>query len=393
MASLSCEFPLERITETELQDLCRVLWSWPPCEERRVGKPCENCPPNRSKRLGQFFDYYKGLTASYDPDNGPGERPALSTHQNLFEIIQVLKAEPTRTRKQLLHKAFPNEAGQCSVSATDQENAINLAVKIMIMVNCSAEHPSSGFIEDGTFQIPWRNDVTFTQFITDSFPMTDHPILNDDEELKKLDIKTALTAKKLKKRAGLKFRPTDDLRSHLKFDRKTAVVEVYHHTAFLKEHLRLTKDKHLNVDVTEALKLGALPRQLALETLDSIQKILFPLADPKSRALLRSLTCTSSFDPDSLRFESASIRNGDEKDIRYHYLGARLADLYEELENPTPRGMEKWFQRKSGARYVMMATFIGVVIAILFGMAGLALSIYQSWLTYQQWQHPIQLVG
>ena len=68
-------------------------------------------------------------------------------------------------------------------------------------------------------------------------------------------------------------------------------------------------------------------------------------------------------------------------------------DLYEELENPTPRGMEKWFERRSGARYVMMATLIGVMIAIMFGMVGIALSSYQAWLAYQQWHHPLQLAN
>ena len=65
-------------------------------------------------------------------------------------------------------------------------------------------------------------------------------------------------------------------------------------------------------------------------------------------------------------------------------------DLYEELENPKPRGwIEKWLERKSGARYVMMATLLGVVIAILLGVAALALGGYQAWLGYQQWQHPV----
>jgi hypothetical protein len=126
--------------------------------------------------------------------------------------------------------------------------------------------------------------------------------------------------------------------------------------------------------------------------LDSIQKILFPLSDPssKSRSLLQSLISTSSFDPDCLRFESASIRNPDEKDISYLYFGDRLGDLYEELENPKPRGwIESWLERKSGARYIMMATVAGVAFAVLLGIASLAVSSYQSWLTYQQWQHPI----
>ena len=139
---------------------------------------------------------------------------------------------------------------------------------------------------------------------------------------------------------------------------------------------------------------GALPRQLALETLDSLQKVLFPLSDLKSRSLLLSLTSTSSFDPDSLRYEFTAIRNHDEKDIAYHYWGTRLADLYEELENPTVRGsFEKWLERRSGARYVMFATVIGVMIAILLGMASLAIGSYQAWVGYQQWKHPISSGG
>ncbi|MCJ1379602.1 hypothetical protein MMC17_002704 [Xylographa soralifera] len=225
----------------------------------------------------------------------------------------------------------------------------------------------------------------------DIFPMTDHPGLNSNGETDSpLNIRTALTAKKLMKRAGLKFQATDDSRCHLKLDRENDVVQIYHHTAFLKEHLRLIKDKALNISVSESLNAGALPRQLALEILDSIQKVLFPLSDPKSRSLLQSLISTSLFDPDCLRFESASIRTADEKDIAYHYFGARLADLYEELENPKPRGwIEKWLERKSGARYVMMATLIGVAIAIMLGMASLAVGIFQAWLGYQQWQHPL----
>ena len=135
---------------------------------------------------------------------------------------------------------------------------------------------------------------------------------------------------------------------------------------------------------------GALPRQLALECLDSVQKILFPLTDRKSKTLLLSLTAKSSFDPDCLRFDSASIRNKDEKDIAYHYFGERLAELYDEMENPTPRGsLEKWLERRSGARYVMLATLIGVIFAVILGMAGLAVGGYQAWVGYQQWQHPV----
>jgi hypothetical protein len=64
--------------------------------------------------------------------------------------------------------------------------------------------------------------------------------------------------------------------------------------------------------------------------------------------------------------------------ILYHYFSSRLGDLYKELANPTPRRMEKWFKRRSGARYMMMATIARVFLAIFFSMASLALGGYQA---------------
>jgi len=65
-------------------------------------------------------------------------------------------------------------------------------------------------------------------------------------------------------------------------------------------------------------------------------------------------------------------------------------DLYDEIENPKPRSwVEKWVERRSGARYVMMATLIGVIIAVILGLLGLAVGGFQAWVGYQQWQHPV----
>lgn len=135
-----------------------------------------------------------------------------------------------------------------------------------------------------------------------------------------------------------------------------------------------------------------LPRALALEVLDSIQKILFPLTDSKSKKLLLSLTSTSTcnFDTDILRYDSVSIRNPDEHLVPYRYFGTRLADLHQELVNPTPRGFEKWFERNSGARFVMMATIAGVIFAIFLGLLSLGLAAFQSYVGYMAWKYPVQ---
>jgi hypothetical protein len=90
-----------------------------------------------------------------------------------------------------------------------------------------------------------------------------------------------------------------------------------------------------------------------------------------------------------LRFESASYRTKAEQDIPYHYFGSRLMDLYDEIENPVARGpIGKWIERRSGARYVMMATLVGVAIAVILGLLGLGVSIFQAWVGYQAWKHP-----
>jgi hypothetical protein len=60
------------------------------------------------------------------------------------------------------------------------------------------------------------------------------------------------------------------------------------------------------------------------------------------------------------------------------------------VENPAPRGLlEMWLHRRSGARYVMMATLVGVAIASVLGILGLAVGIFQAWVAYQQRQHPL----
>jgi hypothetical protein len=45
------------------------------------------------------------------------------------------------------------------------------------------------------------------------------------------------------------------------------------------------------------------------------------------------------FDPDCPSFGSTWYRRESESDISYNYWGSRLIDLYDEIENPKPRGI------------------------------------------------------
>lgn len=134
-----------------------------------------------------------------------------------------------------------------------------------------------------------------------------------------------------------------------------------------------------------------LPRQLVLEILDSLQGTLFPLSDAKSKKLVRSLITKCNFDPDILNFEFSSVRRVGEESVPYVYLADRLANLYDELEDPQPRSWhQRLIQRKSSTRHMMMATLAGVVFAIILGIFSLAVSSYQTWIAYQAWKHPVE---
>ncbi|KAK2699428.1 hypothetical protein QWA68_002019 [Fusarium oxysporum] len=374
-------------------DIVMALWSWDlsqPCNEQRP-HACINrhCIGGRIPQLTRYFTYYKAIVSTYmDATSATTRR--IKTHGDLFHIISILKTNPDATLLGLCRLIDQSTASQ-TADGTRTVDAVALGVKTLLMVDPSALHHSSDRLEKGTYRIHWKEDVPFSKYIQDSFPLGNHSILSYDNSESFADVKKELKAVNLKKRLGITIRATSDIRNHLHFDRKNNYLEVYHYTSFLKEQLRVTRDVGDCSSPSSSLKRGVLPRQLVLEVLDSLQGTLFPLSDQRSKKLLRSLISKCSFDPDILNFEVSSVRRVGEESVPYVYLVDRLADLYNELQTPRPRGwLQQSMQRKSGARHVMMATLIGVIFAVLLGIASLAVSSYQTWIAYQAWKHPVQ---
>lgn len=118
--------------------------------------------------------------------------------------------------------------------------------------------------------------------------------------------------------------------------------------------------------------------------------MLFPLHDKKSRQLLKKLVTSSDFDSDMLNSDFHSFCHEHERKIGYVHLADRLNILHQEVQNPRPRGwLQKEVEVRSGSRHMMMATLVGVIIAILLGTISLGVSSYQAWVAYQAWQHPV----
>ncbi|KAI3324286.1 hypothetical protein HD806DRAFT_494619 [Xylariaceae sp. AK1471] len=386
--------PITEINNHVLAALGEVLWSWEFCKGCATRKSCvfSSCSFSRIPLAKRYFEFYQALVLDYYEGASQGSH-VLNIHGDIFKSITYLKAKPDITQAELF--VFMNSLGPVLHSPEALSIAVILVVKITTMVDCSALYQSPDRLEKGTSRICWRGDMPFSKYLQDLFRTQSHPIwssLNPDNDVL-LAMKSELRASKLMKHLKLKLRPTHDIRNHLRLDLRRNELEVFHYTSFLKEHLRLTRHEGPATDAT-TYQCALLPRQLLLETLDSTQQILFPLHDAKSKRLLSSLIMNKKykFDADTGKFEFGAIRSAGEETISYMYLADRLDELYQAMQNPRPRSwLDKQLQRRSGARYMMLATLVGVVLAVLLGMAALALSAFQTWIAYQAWKHPVSL--
>ena len=238
----STAYPLAEVPDAVFQRLCETLWDWNLCSGCSTSQACvgENCPRRRRARLEPFYQYYKEVAESYVPEIVPDALPAIRSHQDLFNIIRLLKENPTVSRIQLTKEYFSSR-NENETPLSDQHRAFNIALRVIAMINCTVETQAGGLLESGVEPSIWRSNQTLLEFISETFPMRDHPSLNDEDGTFP-DIKSEVTAGKLKKIAGLKFQGTSDLRNHLKLDQKTGTVEIYHHTSVLKEHLMASKE-------------------------------------------------------------------------------------------------------------------------------------------------------
>lgn len=241
---MTSESPLGKVTTAQLQALTKALWSWNICIDCQAGNACEigNCSWSRSTVLGRYFEFFKSSAYSYKCNLTSSQTPGISTYEDLFDIIKELRFNPELNKEELLEKIYTDRPARA-----DQERALNLAVQVAMMINCFASRQSSVLLEYGNQQARWDKRDSFSRFLKDAFPKTVHPEIDR--------IKQDLRATKLKKHAGLDFLPTNDLRNHLQLDRKAGVIEIFHHTAFLKEQLRLTKDQPQNLPVSDLIKM------------------------------------------------------------------------------------------------------------------------------------------
>ena len=383
---LSEAFPLRTSDEAQLRELGQALWDWNLCgvcsEDSNCSRP--SCPWSRQKRLQVFWKRYKSITEAYVPEFSP-EKPALSSHDDLLKIIRVIRSRYGVPRQELMRCCFADRLPDAFSHAvdTDQNRAMNIAASIMFLTNCGTSYECADFLEDGGSSVTWQDDVAASTFVAGAYPVKVHPYFDEtSQEYNAVAVIEMLTAKRLVN-AGFKIVPTDDLRSHLTLDycRKKRELRVFHCPAVLREMLLASKD---------AQTAPLLPRGLALETLDTLHHVLFP-SNCSTQTLVSTLVRRHGFDEDVLQYASTRYRRDDDSECTYAYFGNRLAEIYDEMQDPAPRrGWERWLQKYSAQRYMLMVTTIGVCIAVVLGFLSLSVSAFQAWVSWQQWKHSVK---
>ena len=239
----------------EVKELYKTLWSWKFCIQCTAGGFCKaqtasQCSSGRVRRLSRFTRYYTYQCKIYLEATAYLSERTLKEHIDLWRIIEYLRENPDKTKRHLIQRLTEPKAAE-----TDQGLAIDLAVRIFALVNCYTQQRGISILEQGLHQVSWHHDVTFDKYIDHAFPheFCDFSVSAGNEL--SLEACSKITAARLKKNLGIKFRPTDDIASHLKLDRQTSTLEIFQHTAVLKEHLRVTRDSAQDLSLTESLKL------------------------------------------------------------------------------------------------------------------------------------------
>jgi hypothetical protein len=247
MESFSSPYPLEETTSKNLRLLCIAIWDWKFCgscaDNEELYCADQTCSWSRAGKLGPFFKYYKRTVSSYIPEFIASGAVALRGHDDLVNVIQTIRRNLQESRHGITSQYFTNrQYGEEGLpDGQDQARAFNVGVKVLSMVNCSNENHQLDLLELGGASNAWNTGSSFSQFIAAAFPTTDHPTLNETQGSRGENILGKLNAEILQRNAGLKLLPTEDLSRHLKLDIHSGVVEIFHFTAFLKEHLIATK--------------------------------------------------------------------------------------------------------------------------------------------------------
>jgi hypothetical protein len=191
-------------------------------------------------------DYY--LTSNTSPSLLPIKSDCVLLAAN------VLKSNVSTTRRDI-EQHYKDKVTARNSNLHYSNKTVNMAVQAMFMVDPVAKEWHSADFAVGDYRpSSWLPNETLEAYIRRLFP----PNLPSSQSTPLAAVEyRALKARKLQKRLGLRFEPTNDLEKHLLFDERRNRLYIFHHVAFLKAHLSRYENMEapLTIGLKESLEL------------------------------------------------------------------------------------------------------------------------------------------
>ena len=204
-----------------------------------------------------YFDYYASVVCpSTHGDALVGiDNPALQSHASLLRYIKSLQSNPSLSRDDFLAASLP--AGD--ILPKEKDYVATVATKVAFMIDCSSkDYYSEGFRarQDGLRLVKWEANQPLVDFMEQIFlPDVTQTAAQQEEIGEMLMGKKVLKAWKLIRRYRIKIKPTNNLLEHLLYDPRERTLHVFHHTSFLRAHLKRSKNESLELDFSKSLEL------------------------------------------------------------------------------------------------------------------------------------------
>ncbi|KAJ4291767.1 hypothetical protein N0V90_009662 [Kalmusia sp. IMI 367209] len=295
------------------------------------------------------------------------DKAAYCKHTEVVIALGRLIASPDQTKRDF-RDTFPVD-----VVEEEKDWAIQTLLRVALMIDCASKQTAPPGHMLGDYRPrSWADDQSLAEFAESCFPSPVHSPAMRARIRIALGQRNRMKAWKLRERYGVRFRPTDNLAEHLLFDSQHRTVKVFRQVGYLKAHLSRSLHEPVSTDFKSALKSGFMPTQLLLETLDSIQNLLYP-NDEKSIQSLDKFVRKHRYDPDSRNFERSLRELPD--DFEYKFWGGRLVELLDVVNNPPPTNrIVAWFERHSSERNALTVAILGLFLTVLFGFLGMPIS-------------------
>lgn len=129
-----------------------------------------------------------------------------------------------------------------------------------------------------------------------------------------------------------------------------------------------------------------------METLHSIQYLLFQPTDTKSTQILDDLINKKEdgFDPKCIEYKSHNIFQELPEDFKYRYWGERVTELHKKVLSRPPRSkLERWLYQQSNDGNALFIALVALFISIIVGVISIGIGAVQIWIAWMAWKHPL----